>query len=97
MLFEEVGRKIEAGLAFCFFAHFFDGGRSDNRGFVAEGVSNKGEDGGDFLVGEVFKWSHGDDAGVFCAFDFDGAVKTMESEFDETFFASGNPFAGGDG
>ena len=31
------------------------------------------------------------------AVDFDGALEPVEGEFDEAFFAAGDPFAAGDG
>ena len=84
-------------MAFCFFADFFDVCWSDYGGLVAEGVSYEGEDGGDFFVREHFERRHGNDTGVVRAFDFDGALESVEGEFDEAFFAAGDPFAAGDG
>lgn len=73
MLFEKIRGCVEAGLAFCSLTDLFDFGGVDHRGVVAKGVSHVGEDGGDFFVAELFEGSHGDLAGVFFAFDFDGA------------------------
>ena len=60
----------------------------DDGGFVAEGVADVGKDGGYFLVLQTFEGSHGDEAGVACAIDFDGAVEAMKSELDESFFVT---------
>ena len=95
MLFEEVGGGIKALLGFCGHADFFDFGGGDDGGFVAEGVSDVGEDGGDFLVGELFEGGHGDLAGVLFSFDFDGAKQAVESDFDEAFFAALDPLGSG--
>ena len=65
-------------MAFCFFADFFDARWSDDGGFVAEGVSDEGEDGGNFFVGEHFEGRHGNDAGVVRAVDFDGTLEPLE-------------------
>ena len=45
--------------SFFFFADFFDACWSDDGGFVAEGVSDEGEDGGDFFVVEHFEGRSG--------------------------------------
>lgn len=88
---EEVGGGVEGGLGFGGFADGFDFGGGDDGGFVAEGVSDVGEDGGEFIVGELSEGGHGDLAGVFFAFDFDGAEEAVEGEFDEAVFAALDP------
>ena len=91
VLFEEVGGGVEAGLGFGGFADGFDFGGGDDGGFVVEGVSDVGEDGGEFFVGELSEGGHGDLAGVFFTFDLDGAEEAVEGEFDEAVFAALGP------
>ena len=91
MFLEQIGGGVEAGLIFGDLADFSYFGGSDHGGFVAEGVSDVGEDSGDFFVGELFEGGHGDLAGVFFAFDFDGAEEAVHGEFDEAIFAAIDP------
>ena len=95
VLFEEIGGGVEAGLGFGGFTDFFDFGGGDHGGFVAEGVADVGEDGGEFFVGELLEGGHGNLAGVFFAFDFDGAQEAVEGKFDEAVFAAIDPFCFG--
>ena len=92
MFFEEVGGGVESLLGFGGLADFFDLGGGDHGGGVAEGVSDVGEDGGHFFIAEGFEGGHGDLAGVFLAFDFDGSEEAVHGEFDEAFFAALDPF-----
>jgi hypothetical protein len=92
MLVEQVGGGVKALLGFGGLADFSYFGGGDDGGFVAESVSDVGEDGGEFFVGELFEGGHGDLAGVLFSFDFDGAQESVEGELDEAFFAALDPF-----
>lgn len=92
MFLQEFGRSEKSRLGFGGFADLFDFGGGDHGGFVAEGVTDVGEDGGDFFVGELFEGGHGHLAGVFFAFHLDGAEESVEGEFDEAVFVAIDPF-----
>jgi len=83
-------------LGFCGLADFSYFGGGDDGGFVTEGVSDVGEDVGDFFVRELLEGGHGDLAGVFFAFDLDGAEEAVEGELDEAFFTALHPFGFGE-
>jgi hypothetical protein len=53
--FESIVGGLEDWLGFGGFADLFDFGRGDHRGGVAEGISVVCQDGGNFLVIELFE------------------------------------------
>lgn len=95
VLFEQVGGGVEAFLEFGGFADCFDLRGANHGGGVTEGISDVGEGGGHFFISESFEGGHGDLAGVFFAFDFDGSEEAVHGELDEALGAALDPLCFG--
>ena len=96
VVFEKVVGGVKTCLCFSGSADFFDFGRSHHCPLVAKGVSDVGEDGGQFFVWQLFKGGHGNLTGVFFPLHFDGAEEAVEGEFNEAFFVAIHPLGSGE-
>lgn len=93
---EEIGGGVEALLGLGGLSDLSYFGRGDHGSFVAEGISDVGENGGELFIGELLEGRHGNLPGVIFSFHFDGAEKAVEGEFNEAIFGAVDPLGAGE-
>ena len=93
---EEIGGGVEALLGLGGLSDLSYFGRGDHGSFVAKGISDVGENGGELFIGELLEGRHGNLPGVIFSFHFDGAEKAVEGEFNEAIFGAVDPLGAGE-